>query len=243
MVTIVLGIFMLASVCQADERPPLKDLKVKESYSLGYDFGSNLKQQEIDVDIDVLLAAVRDALEGKKGALEPGAISDTLKQLRKRMFIVYNRRKEELAARSREEGRAFLAANKAKEGVTTLPSGLQYKVLRDGTGPNPQTADKVKIRYRGTLMDGSEFDSSYDRGEPATVRVNGVIRGWAEALQRMKTGAKWQLFVPAELAYGERQFGRIPPNSTLIFEIELLSIEQRDTTSHKAGQKPAGNDG
>jgi FKBP-type peptidyl-prolyl cis-trans isomerase FklB len=129
------------------------------------------------------------------------------------------------AAKNKKEGEAFLAANKTKEGVKTLPSGLQYKVLKNGTGKTPKATDSVKAHYAGTLLNGTEFDSSIKRGEPTVFPVNGVIPGWIEALQLMKTGSKWQLFIPSELAYGERGQQSIPPNSVLIFEVELIGIE------------------
>ena len=135
-------------------------------------------------------------------------------------------RLKQLAEKNKKEGAEFLAANKAKEGVKTLPSGLQYKVLAEGNGTQPKPTDQVTVNYRGTFLDGTEFDSSYKRGEPVTFPVNGVIKAWSEALPLMKTGAKWQLFVPAELAYGEKGAGRaISPNSTLIFEVELVGIK------------------
>ena len=231
---IMLGIVMLAPVCRAGEQPNLKDQKAKESYSLGYEFGNRLKAQGVDIDRDVLLSAVREALEDKGAALDTAEMRDILKQLRLKVIVQNNLRREGLIAKNREEGKTFLTANKATEGVTTLPSGLQYKVLREGNGPRPQATDEVRVNYRGTLVNGVEFDSSYGREEPATVKVNGAIKGWTEALQLMKSGAKWQLFVPAELAYGERQFNRIPPNSTLIFEVELLSIERSASRENKA---------
>ena len=236
----ILSIVMLATACRADERPALKDQKARDSYSLGYEFGNNLRAQGVDVDREVLLTAIREALEGKQAALDTTQMRDILKQLRLKVLVQNNLRKEEVAAKAREEGKAFLAANRTKEGVTTLPSGLQFKVLREGSGPSPQATDEVKVHYRGTLVNGTEFDSSYSRGEPATVRMNGVIKGWTEALRLMKTGAKWQLFVPAELAYRERKYGRIPPNSTLIFEVELLGIEK--DAAPKASEQKAPQD-
>ena len=135
---------------------------------------------------------------------------------------------QQLGLANKKEGEEFLAANKSKEGVVTLPSGLQYKVLKEGTGPKPSATDSVACNYRGTLINGTEFDSSYKRGQPATFAVNGVIKGWTEALQLMPVGSKWQLFIPADLAYGERGAGAdIGPNSTLIFEVELLSIQAK----------------
>ena len=131
---------------------------------------------------------------------------------------------------NKHEGDAFLAANKTQEGVVTLPSGLQYKVLKEGTGPKPTASDSVVCNYRGTLLNNTEFDSSYKRGQPATIPVGGVIKGWTEALQLMPVGSKWQLFIPAELAYGPRGAGgSIGPNATLVFEIELLSIQGKDS--------------
>lgn len=230
---IILSVTLLSAPCFAGEKPPLKDQKSMESYSLGYEFGGNLKKQEVDVDVNVLLSALRDALEGKDAAMAPAEIRDTLKELRQRVLVRLNLRREELAAKGKEAGKAFLAENRNKEGVKTLPSGLQYKVLSEGNGPAPQAGDKVRVHYRGTMINGGEFDSSYARGGPATVSVNGVIRGWTEALQQMKTGSKWQLFVPPELAYGGRTYNLIPPNSTLIFELELLAVEKNGG--------PAGN--
>ncbi|MBT0652104.1 FKBP-type peptidyl-prolyl cis-trans isomerase [Geomobilimonas luticola] len=238
LMTIVAVLVLTVAVCRAEERAPLADKKAKDSYSLGYDFGNNLRTQEVNLDENVLITAIHEALEGKAPAMKPDEMRDNLKQLRKEVLIRYNLRSKRQAANTKEEGTKFLAVNKSKEGVTTLPSGLQYAVLKEGDGPRPQASDRVKVNYRGTLVDGTEFDSSFGPSGPATVRVDDVIKGWTEALQLMKTGAKWQLFVPAELAYGTRQFGRIPPNSTLIFEVELLAIE-READSRGVEQKPA----
>jgi FKBP-type peptidyl-prolyl cis-trans isomerase FklB len=222
---IFLVVIWLAPLCWAEEQIPLKEQKARDSYSLGYDFGNNLKRQGVDVNPDVLLSAVREGLEGKKPALSPEEIRDTLLQLRKKLMVLQDRRYRELSTKNLEEGRAFLEANKIKEGVRTLPSGLQYKVLREGEGPIPKATNTVTINYRGTLIDGKEFDSSYAHGKPLTAHVFGVIDGWTEALQLMKVGSKWQIFVPPDLAYGDRQYNLIQPNSTLIFELELISIE------------------
>jgi FKBP-type peptidyl-prolyl cis-trans isomerase FklB len=241
---IFLVVIWLAPLCWAEEQIPLKEQKARDSYSLGYDFGNNLKRQGVDVNPDVLLSAVREGLEGKKPALSPEEIRDTLLQLRKKLMVLQDRRYRELSTKNLEEGRAFLEANKTKEGIHTLPSGLQYKVLREGEGPIPKATDTVTINYRGTLIDGKEFDSSYVRGKPLTAHVFGVIDGWTEALQLMKVGSKWQLFIPPDLAYGDRQYNRIQPNSTLIFEIELLSIGDRsdsEATEMPAAEEPASN--
>ncbi len=223
---IFLGATLLLPVCWAEEQVPAGDQKAKDSYSLGYEFGGNLKRQGVEIDVDVLLSAVREGLEGKKPVLSPEEIRGTLLQLRKKLMVLQDQRFREFAAKNLEEGKTFLEANKTKEGVKTLPSGLQYKVLQEGNGPIPKLSDSVTLHYRGTLIDGNEFDSSYRRGEPTVLNLIGVIKGWQEALQLMKTGSKWQLFVPTYLAYGQRQFGRIPPNSTLIFGLELLSISE-----------------
>ena len=150
----------------------------------------------------------------------------TLAELKRKVEADERKRRRENAGKHRAEGEAFLAANGKKEGVVTLPSGLQYKVLAEGKGTSPNPTDNVTVHYRGTLVDGTEFDNSYKREKPATFRVDGVIAGWTEALQRMKPGAKWQLFVPAKLGYGDRGAGPlIPPDSTLIFEVELISVQ------------------
>jgi FKBP-type peptidyl-prolyl cis-trans isomerase FklB len=226
---VFLVVTLLAPLCRAEEQLPLKEQKVKDSYSLGYEFGDNLKRQGAEIDLEVLISAIKDGLDGKKPVLSPEEIRDTLIQVRKKLMVLQDRRYRELSAKNIEEGKAFLEANKTKEGVHILPSGLQYKVLRDGEGPTPKATDIVTFHYRGTMIDGNEFDSSYARGKPSTVHVFGVIEGWTEALQLMKVGSKWQIFVPPALAYGDRQFGHIPPNSTLIFEIELLSIGESQT--------------
>jgi len=223
---ITLCICLQSPVCRAQEHIPLKNQKAKESYALGYEFGSNLKRQEIEVDVDTLISAIRDGLNGKKSALSPDETRDVMGELRRKVMAKQSARIHEQAEKNLEEGRKFLEENKTKEGVKTLPDGLQYKILREGNGPIPKETDMVTVNYRGTLIDGTEFDSSYKRGQAAAIPVTGVIKGWRKALQLMKTGSKWQLFVPADLAYGRRQFGRIPPNSTLIFELELLSIAE-----------------
>ncbi len=237
-ITFLAILVLMVSVCRAEELSPLDNKKAKDSYSLGYDFGNNLRTQEVDLDVNILIAAIREALEGKAPAMKIDEMRDNLKQLRKEVLIRYNLRINSQATKNMEEGTKFLAANKLKAGVVTLPSGLQYTVLKEGDGPRPKLMDRVKVNYRGTLVNGTEFDNSFGPAGPAIVRVNDVIKGWTEALQLMKTGAKWQLVVPAELAYGQRQFGRIPPNSTLIFEVELISIEKA-ADPKETEQKPA----
>ena len=224
-VMILLTLSLLSEVCRADEPKPFTNQTSRESYFIGYEFGGNLKNQKIDVDMGVLMSAIHDGLEGSKPRLNPEESRKTRQQLQRKLLVVQNQRKDELATKNKEDGRLFLLANKGQVGIKSFPDGLQYKVLVDGAGPVPNAAAKVKINYRGTLINGTEFDSSYSRGEPVTVDVNSVNVAWSEVLQRMKTGSKWQIFVPSELASGERQSGRIPPNSTLIYELELVSIE------------------
>ena len=222
----LLSVAFLSSACYADEELNLKDQKDKESYSLGYQFGQNLKSQGVEINLGIYTSGIRDALGGKDSLMSQEEIRATIEELQKRVMAARQKELKEKAEKNLAEGKAFLDENKKKEGVKTLPSGLQYKVLAEGSGKTPKSADTVTVHYRGTLINGSEFDSSYKKGQPSTFRVNGVIRGWSEALQLMKGGSRWQLFIPPELAYGERAAGgQIPPNSTLIFEMELISIK------------------
>jgi FKBP-type peptidyl-prolyl cis-trans isomerase FklB len=209
--------------------PPLATTRDKFSYALGMNLGTNLHKQSVEVDPDILARGLKDGLAGGKTQLTEdeahAALLEAQNELRKQM-----EEKMKLTAETNKKGGdAFLAANKTKDGVVVLPSGLQYKVLTQGTGPKPTTSDTVVCNYRGTLIDGTEFDSSYKRGQPVTFPINGVIKGWAEALPLMPVGSKWRLFIPTELAYGEHSPGaEIGPNSTLIFEVELLSIQDQN---------------
>ncbi len=203
---------------------PLKTQKDKLSYAIGMQVGGTISRQGIEVDPNVLLEGLKDAMAGKPIMTEED-VRATMMQLQSDMLA----KQKQAGEANKKEGEAFLAANKAKPGVVTLPDGLQYTVIKEGTGPKPSASDTVTVNYRGTLINGKEFDSSYKRGEPAKFPVNGVIKGWTEALQLMPVGSKWQLFIPAELAYGERGAGAdIAPNSTLIFEVELLSIQGKE---------------
>ena len=223
----VLGFVLLVSQVSAEEKPVLKDQKDKVSYSIGMNIGNNLKKQAIDVNPDALVYGIKDALSGDKALMTEQEVNETLTAFQKEMTAKQAERLKELGEKNKKEGEAFLAENKKKEGVITLPSGLQYKVIKEGTGETPKLTDTVTTNYRGTLIDGTEFDSSYRREQPATFPVKGVIAGWTEALQLMKVGSKWQLFTPSNLAYGERGAGRdIGPNATLIFDVELLSIKE-----------------
>jgi FKBP-type peptidyl-prolyl cis-trans isomerase FklB len=222
---VILGILFLVSQVNAQENLVLKNQKDKISYIIGMDIGTNLKKQSIDIDSNILAKGVKDALAGTKPLLTEQEIQETMMAFQKEMMA----KQEEIGKKNKKEGETFLAENKKKEGVKTLPSGLQYKVIKAGTGKKPKLSDTVTAHYRGTLIDGTEFDSSYKRGQPATFPVSGgMIPGWTEALQLMEEGAKWQLFIPSNLAYGEKGAGRdIGPNATLIFEIELVSIQEK----------------
>jgi FKBP-type peptidyl-prolyl cis-trans isomerase FklB len=205
----------------------LKTQKEKASYALGMKIGGDLRRQGVNVAVDpaVVGRGLRDALGGSKTLLTEDEERAALTQLQTQVRGQQEAKAHEAGGTARKEGDAFLAVNKGKEGVTALPDGLQYKVLTPGSGPKPTANDTVTVNYRGTLLNGKEFDSSYKRGQPATFPVGGVIKGWTEALQLMPVGSKWQLFIPADLAYGDRGAGGdIGPGETLIFEVELLSI-------------------
>ena len=210
----------------ADTAMTLKDDKDKVSYSIGLNIGRSMKQEGLDINPDALAAAMKDIFAGAKPQLTDEEVQQVMQDFQKKVMAKQMAAREEGLAKNKGEGEKFLAENKKKEGIKTTASGLQYKVITEGKGKTPKATDTVKTHYRGTLINGTEFDSSYKRGEPAEFPVNGVIKGWTEALQLMKEGSKWQLFIPSELAYGERGAGKdIGPNSTLIFDIELLSVK------------------
>ncbi|HAK07310.1 MAG TPA: hypothetical protein DCO65_08625 [Spartobacteria bacterium] len=212
---------LTGSVFGQDKSPPLKDTKDKVSYSIGLNIGFNLKKQNVSINPDTFALGVKDALAGKPQMTEE-QVKETMTAFEKEMID----KQKSAGVKNGADGEKFLAENKKKEGVKTTASGLQYKVIKEGTGAQPKETDTVVANYRGTLIDGTEFDSSYKRGQPATFPVSGVIKGWTEALQMMKVGSKYQLFIPASLAYGERAMGAdIGPNSTLIFEVELVGIQ------------------
>jgi len=198
------------------------------SYIIGMDLGRNFQKQAIDIDPDILAQGIKDGLSGGKALLSEQEVRETLAAFQAEMVAKQTEVAKKMGEKNKKEGEAFLAENQKKEGVKTLPSGLQYRVIQAGTGKSPKATDEVTAHYRGTLIDGTEFDSSYRRGKPETLPIGGVIAGWTEALQLMQEGAKWQLFVPSNLAYGERGAGRdIGPQATLIFEIELISIQEK----------------
>ena len=222
----VLAILVMAGSVIAEEPIALKSQKDKISYIIGLDIGNNLKRQGAEIDPDTLLRGMKDALSGSKPLLSEDEIREVTTAFRQEMAQKQAEVTKKLAEKNKSEGEAFLGENKKKEGVKILPSGLQYKVITEGSGRSPKESDTVTVNYKGTFVDGTEFDSSYKRGEPATFPVNGVIKGWTEALPLMKEGAKWQLFIPSSLAYGEAGAGNaIGPNATLIFEVELISIK------------------
>ena len=230
----LIGIFivllMIAISCSSSEKvvetPQLTDYMDTVSYSVGVDIGKSFRLQEMDINPDVMARGLSDAFSDKETALTDEETQSTLIKFRQE----FQEKQREIAQRKAQETaiaeEAYLAESASKEGVVSLPSGLQYKVITPGDGPSPLTTDKVKVHYKGSLADGTIFDSSYDRGQPTSFTVSGVIKGWTEALLLMQVGSKWELTIPSKLGYGTRgSGGKIPPNSTLLFEVELLAIE------------------
>jgi FKBP-type peptidyl-prolyl cis-trans isomerase FklB len=223
-------LLLIASGCtspdQRSETRELKTLTDRVSYGIGLNIGRDFKEQHINVDPDLLAQGIRDAMAGREPLLTDEQMQQAMMEFQQEMMAAQEKRMTEQTTKNQQEGEAFLAENAKKEGVIVLPSGLQYRVLEEGTGKSPTAQSMVTVHYRGRLLDGTEFDSSYERGEPATFPVSGVIPGWTEALQLMRTGAKWELYIPANLAYGERGAGQvIGPNAVLLFEVELLEIK------------------
>lgn len=224
--TVTLFAALLSGVSFAADQAELKSQNDKVNYSIGYQIGGDLKRQDIELNPELLVKGIQDALAGTEPLLTPQEMRTTLVDLKKKITAAQKEKNKLLADKNLASGKAFLAENGKKEGVKTLPSGMQYKVIQEGSGEMPAASDTVTVHYRGTLIDGAEFDSSYKRDKPATFRADRVIAGWKEALQLMKEGAKWQLFIPPDLAYGKRGAGaKIGPNSALIFEVELISVE------------------
>jgi FKBP-type peptidyl-prolyl cis-trans isomerase FklB len=224
--TMLLGVGLLAGQVSAEEKKPLQTQTEKQSYSMGADIGSRIKSQGIEVDADLFAKGLKDTIAGGDMLMTDDEIRESLLALQKSLMEKQAERTKAAAEKNKQEGEAFLAANRKKEGVVTLPSGLQYKTIKEGECKSPRPSDTVEVNYRGTLIDGTEFDSSFKRGEPATFPLNQVISGWTEAMQLMKEGGKMEIFVPADLAYGEQTTGIIGPNSTLIFEVELISVKK-----------------
>jgi FKBP-type peptidyl-prolyl cis-trans isomerase FklB len=220
----VLGILALAALAFGEDE--LRNKEDKLSYSLGLNIGNSFKLQSIQVHPDIFLRGIKDGLAGGKHLLTDDEVSEIMIALNKELTEKKAESMKKLAEKNKEDAVLFFAENKKKEGIKTLASGLQYKIINEGKGKSPKATDSVTVHYRGTLIDGREFDSSYRRGEPATFPVNGVISGWTEALQLMREGAKWQLFIPSNLAYGEKGVGNIiGPNASLIFEVELIAVK------------------
>jgi FKBP-type peptidyl-prolyl cis-trans isomerase FklB len=227
---IILCMALAAGPVFAADKVELKTQKDKVSYAIGLDVGNGLKKNEVDVDADIVAKAIKDVLAGNKPLMTDEEVKTTITGLQKDLQAKQQERAKVVGEKNKKEGEAFLAQNKAKDGVKTLPSGLQYKVITEGKGKTPKASDTVTVQYKGTLIDGTEFDSSYKRGQPATFPVSGVIKGWTEALQLMKEGSKWQLVIPADLAYGANGTpgGPIGPNAVLIFDVELVSIKAEE---------------
>jgi FKBP-type peptidyl-prolyl cis-trans isomerase FklB len=216
----------------------LKTRKEKFSYALGMNIGNglgaNLKKQSVEVDPNLVAEGLKDSMGGSKTRLTEEEAKTVLTDMQNEVRKGQQEKMKEAGEKNKAEGEKFLADNKGKEGVVTLPSDLQYKILTEGKGPKPSASDTVVCNYKGTLIDGTEFDSSYKRGQPATFPVGGVIKGWTEALELMPVGSKWQLFIPSSLAYGERGAGaEIGPDATLIFEVELISIQDKTKDQDK----------
>lgn len=215
-----------ASVLGEEKPAQFKDQKDKFSYAVGLNIGMNFKRENVDVNPDLLTAGIKDGVTGKP-QMTMDQIRDTMTAFEKDM----QQKQVEAAKKNAADSEKFLAENKTKEGVKTTADGLQYKVLKEGNGAQPKSTDTVTVNYRGTLVDGTEFDSSYKRGQPASFPVAGVIKGWTEALQLMKVGSKYQLFIPANLAYADHPPGpQIPPGATLIFEVELMDVKSPANT-------------
>jgi FKBP-type peptidyl-prolyl cis-trans isomerase len=218
------------------------DEKSRTSYAIGMMFGSRWKQQEVDVNCDWLMRGLKDAQAGGPTLMTEQEMGSTLNQFQKEVAVKQEKKRQEMAEKNKKDGEAFLAENKTKPGVITLPDGLQYIVITNGSGATPAINDTVTVSYRGTFIDGKEFDSTAKAGHPGRFTAGNVIRGWTEALTQMKAGSKWQLFVPSELAYGERGRPGVQPNSVLIFEIELLSVEPPVPTAASGPAAPLTSD-
>lgn len=227
-VVLLLGV-VAATVGRAEDKKPFKSEKEKASYAIGMTYGNVFKRMDVDVDYDALLQGIKDVQSGGPTRLTEQEMREVLTKFQQDLMAKRREKQRELGEKNRKEGEAFLAANKTKPGVVTLTNGLQYVVLAEGKGPSPNPGDIVSVNYRGTLIDGTEFDQS-PTNHPVSFAANGVIRGWTEALTRMKAGSKWKLFIPSDLAYGAA--GRPPkigPDATLVFEVELISFKPAPT--------------
>jgi FKBP-type peptidyl-prolyl cis-trans isomerase FklB len=222
----IVGISLLVPALLFSQGKELKTQKDKVSYSIGLDFGKNMKKQSVELNLDVLLKGIKDGVADAKPALTETEMAECMTTFQKEMMTKMTEKAKVVGEKNKKEGEAFLSENKKKSGVVTLPSGLQYKILKDGIGKSPKATDTVTVHYKGTQLDGKEFDSSYKHGQPATFPLDRVIAGWTEGLQHMKVGSKYQFFIPSNLGYGESGYGAdIGPNATLIFEVELLGVK------------------
>lgn len=234
------GMLLLVTNADSAEKKTLTTTKEKISYGIGVDTFKNFKQQGIDVDLETVILGMRHAAAGEKLLLNEAESSKILAEYNRELKTKQGQLKKATAAENKKAGEAFLAANKLKKGVETTPSGLQYKILKAGTGKKPTNDDGVTCRYRGTLIDGTEFDSSERVGYPVTFYVkDSVIAGWSEALKLMPAGSKWQIFVPSHLGYGEKGAGKlIGPNATLIYDIELIAVNPKPILDKKKETAP-----
>lgn len=219
---VLVGLVLVAASCE--KKVKLDNDQAKAGYAIGQQIGNNLKAQNVEVDAKALALSISDALSGKPSQLTPEEINQSLMKLQENM----GKKAQQEAEKNLEAGKQFLEKNKAEAGFTVTKSGLQIKIEKEGTGPKPSAEDTVKVHYKGTLSTGEQFDSSYDRGQPAEFPVNGVIPGWTEALQLMKVGSKAKLVIPAEIGYGASQRPGIPANSVLVFEVELLEVVKKN---------------
>jgi len=232
----------LAPVVWAENTNQLSDEKSRVSYAIGMMLGHNWQQQGLEVDPEIAARAIKDVQSGGATLLTQTEMQETLAAFQKEFKVKQQKMQAELAVTNKAAGAAFLATNKNNPGVNALPDGLQYIVITNGTGAMPAASDVVTVNYRGTLINGTEFDSSYKRGQPAQFPVGGVIHGWTEALQKMNVGSKWKLFIPSELAYGENGQRGIPPNSVLIFEVELLAAQAQPPPPAAVNAQPLTSD-
>ena len=232
--SVIVFAFVL-TVSGEDKPAQFKDQKDKFSYAVGLNIGMNFKRQNVDVNPDLIITGVKDGMNGK-----PQMTMDQIREVMVAFEKDMQTKQVEAAKKNEADAQKFMADNKKKDGVKSTASGLQYKVIKEGSGASPKSTDSVTVNYRGTLIDGTEFDSSYKRGQPATFPVGGVIKGWSEALQLMKPGSKYQLFIPPDLAYGEHSPSpAVPPNSALIFEVELISVQAAPASSSTPAASPA----
>lgn len=230
-IVFLLGL-VAATAVRGEEAKTFKTEKEKISYAIGMSYGTGFKRMDVDADYDWLLRGIKDARAGDTTLLSEQEMREVLMKYQQELTAKQNEKQRELAEKNRKEGEEFLAANKNKPGIITLPSGLQYTILADGDGPSPKLEDTVTVNYRGMLIDGTEFDHS-PTNQPASFAAEGVIRGWTEALTRMKVGSKWKLFIPSDLAYGPKgRQPKISPNTALIFDVELLSFKSPVTATN-----------